>query len=178
MNLDSLIPMMLTVMGALLGISATYLFRGAKTPPPTAEHPRRTLSASHLVLSTFAVIVVLFGGVTLIRYLPIIRQNPDSSYFTIWLFLTMVFGMFVQVLTSNYRLGKPMLEISAAQLVFPLLFSILVFYPIWAMASSGTQNFFAIHAAFLNGFFWESIVSSTKSPASSPATGSAQQAER
>jgi len=164
MNLDSLIPIILTILGSLLAGLSVTLFRAGTTPAPTPDHPRRTISASHLVLVMFAVIVVLFGGVTLVRYLPLIRQNPDSSYFIIWLFITMVFGMFVQVLTANYRSGRPMLEIGASQLVFPLLFSILVFYPIWAMATSGTRSFFAIHAAFLNGFFWESIVSSTKAP--------------
>src|SRR6185503_2242476 len=74
MNTDSLIPIMLTVMGGLLAVSATYLFRHGTTPPPTPEHPRRTLSASHLVLTTFAMIVVLFGGVTLVRYFPVIKQ--------------------------------------------------------------------------------------------------------
>jgi hypothetical protein len=76
MNLDSLIPIMLTIMGALLAGSATFLFRGGTTPPPTPDQPRRTISASHLVLTIFAVIVVLFGGVTLVRYFPIIKQNP------------------------------------------------------------------------------------------------------
>jgi hypothetical protein len=60
MNLDSLIPIMLTIMGALLAGSATFLFRGGTTPPPTPDQPRRTISASHLVLTIFAVIVVLF----------------------------------------------------------------------------------------------------------------------
>lgn len=170
MNLDSLIPIILTIMGALIAGFATFMFRAGTTPPPTPDHPRRTISASQLVLTTFAVIVVLFGGVTLVRYFPIISQDLDSWYFAIWLFLTMVFGMFVQVVTANYRSGKPMLEISTSQLVFPLLFSILVFYPIWAMATSGTRSFFAIHAAFLNGFFWESIVSTAKSPSSAPPT--------
>lgn len=168
MNLDSLVPIMLTIIGALLAALSVALVKGNTVPAPTPEHPRRTLSAPKLILCVFVVLVLLFGGVTLYQYFPVLMQNRASSLFTIWLFLTMVGGMFVQVLTTNYRLGKPMLEISGPQLLLPLLFSVFVFYPIWAMATSGTRNFFVIHAAFLNGFFWESVVSATKRPSSTP----------
>ena len=84
--------------------------------------------------------------------------------FGVWLFLAMAGGMFVQVLTSNYRTGKGLFDVAASQLIYPLLFSIIIFYPIWAIATSGTNNFFAIYAAFMNGFFWETVVANAQLP--------------
>jgi hypothetical protein len=43
-------------------------------------------SPSKVVLSIFAVVVVLFGGVTLFRYLPIISQNPDTWFLSLGYF--------------------------------------------------------------------------------------------
>ena len=46
------------------------------------------------VLGVFAVIVVSFGIFTLAQYWEAIKQNQDSMIFALWLFLTMVAGMF------------------------------------------------------------------------------------
>lgn len=119
---------------------------------------------SFLILFIFLGIVLLLGVITSIHYWNSLCDNQDSLLFNIWLFLIMVFGMFVQVLSSNYRSGKPLFEVDASQLIFPLLFSIIVFYPICTINASSTHSFFSIYTAFLNGYFWESVVSSTYKP--------------
>jgi hypothetical protein len=80
----------------------------------------------------------------------------------------MIAGMFVQVLASNYREGNPLFAIEFGRLMFPLLFSLVVFYPIWSLAAGAPQNLFVFHAAFLNGYFWESVVSAARAPTSTP----------
>jgi hypothetical protein len=35
----------------------------------------------------------------------------------------------------------------------------MAFYPLWTMVSGAPKNFFAIVAAFQNGFFWQTIFS-------------------
>jgi hypothetical protein len=49
-------------------------------------------------------------------------------------------------------------------LIFPILFSVIVFYPIWSIATTNPRGFFVFYAAFLNGYFWENVVSSIKAP--------------
>lgn len=116
------------------------------------------------VLIVFVVVVAVFGLATLVRYWNVIRQNQDSLYFSAWLFISMVGGMFVQVVAHNYRDGKSLFGVTRDQLVFPILFSVIVFYPIWAIAASASPGFFPVHAAFLNGYFWESVVSTASPP--------------
>jgi hypothetical protein len=116
------------------------------------------------ILLVFVALTTLFGLITVVRYRDTILKNTDQLIFVAWLALVMIAGMFVQVLASNYRSGNPLLSVSASQLLYPLLFAIVVFYPIWALAASAPKNFFVIHAAFLNGYFWESVVSSAKVP--------------
>lgn len=130
----------------------------------TAINQSTTSSNAKKVLWGFTCLVFVFGVITLIRYWDFIRINQDSFYFVVWLFIFMVAGMFVQVIASNYRDGKRLFGVTASQLIFPVLFSIVVFYPIWAIASSATHSFFSIHAAFLNGYFWESVVAAATPP--------------
>lgn len=119
------------------------------------------------VLSIFAIFVSAFGVMTLWRYWSTVQENQDLLFFAFWLFLTMVFGMFVQVFASNYRSGKPLFDVTVSRLTFPLLFSLIVYYPIWAIAASAPGGLFPFYAAFLNGYFWESVVSAAQLPAHS-----------
>ena len=115
-------------------------------------------------LLVFAVIVVLYLIALLVWRWEKIKANPDAILLYVGLFLMMAFGMFVQVLAHNRSTGKPLFEVTASQLIFPLLFSPIVYYPIWALAGSQSGSFFAFYAAFLNGYFWESVVSAAKVP--------------
>ena len=131
---------------------------GGGTPPP----PKPKGGA---VLAVFAVLVLTLGLVTGIRYWPHLSKHQDDLFFWGWLFLTMIFGMFVQVLSINRREGRPLFTVEASQLVYPLLFSIIAFYPVYGVGTSSPHTFFSFYAAFLNGFFWETTVTNAKPPA-------------
>jgi hypothetical protein len=145
-------------------------FRTSNTAQQSVElqlsPPRRArLPAGITVLLSFALIIIIFGGFSLYYYWSLIAANGETLIFALWLFFAMVAGMFVQVLAANFRAGRPLFDISASQLVFPLLFALIVYYPIWALAASSPRNLFPFYAAFLNGYFWESVVSAAKAPA-------------
>ena len=123
----------------------------------------RTKSAMRL-LSGFLLIVFIFGVITLYLYRDQMIALKDDLLFGAWLFLAMVGGMFIQVISSNYQNGKDLFEVTLSQLIYPLLFSIIVYYPVWVIAASATSSFFAIYAAFLNGFFWRTVVDNTQIP--------------
>lgn len=114
------------------------------------------------ILFGFLILVLVLGVLTFVLYWKIIISNVEALLYFSWLFLTMIAGMFVQVISSNYRNGNELFDVTASQLIFPILFSLIVFYPIWSMGASSPQNLFSFYAAFLNGFFWETVVSSTK----------------
>jgi hypothetical protein len=148
--------------------SAAEPFRTANSAGDGMQQIRQSskprVPAGIAVLLTFAVIVIIFGAFSLFYYWPLISNNDQTLVFALWLFLVMVAGMFVQVLAANYRVGRPLFDVSASQLVFPLLFALIVYYPIWALAASSPHNLFSFYAAFLNGHFWESVVSAAKAP--------------
>jgi hypothetical protein len=108
--------------------------------------------------------VIAFGALITVRYWDLVRQNEDLLYLGFGLFLAMVAGMFAQVLSSNRRSGNSLFSVSDSQLVFPLLFSIVVFYPTWIVVASAPHSFFSVYAAFVNGYFWESTVSAVRPP--------------
>lgn len=135
--------------------------RGYKEmPKPSINNLQR--KSGRTVLLVFLFIVLLLGVFTLIRYWNNIINDIEALLYFMWLFLTMIAGMFVQVVTSNYRNGNELLDVSMSQLVYPILFSLIVFYPVWSIGAASTQSLFSFYAAFLNGFFWETVVSSTK----------------
>lgn len=185
MDLISLSSIALTVVAPLLGVaakaasawrqgqrrlainSAEEPFRTANAAPDHMQalrRPRRHIPAGVVVLLIFAILVVSFGLFSLFYYWPLIAANGETLMFALWLFFAMIGGMFVQVLAGNYRAGRGLFDVSASQLIFPLLFALIVFYPIWALAASSPHNLFSFYAAFLNGYFWESVVSAAKRP--------------
>jgi hypothetical protein len=124
---------------------------------------KNRLDASRQLLLTFAGFVLYFGGSATIHYWHQISLAADKFYLALGLFLTMVGGMFVQVITGNYRVGAASLfTVTTAQLIYPLLFSPIVYYAIWAVASSSSAGVFSFYAAFLNGYFWQSVVTSAR----------------
>jgi hypothetical protein len=116
------------------------------------------------VLGIFAVIVAVYGAFAAYHYWSVLKAHGDDLMYALGLGLVMVFGMFVQVISENRRQQRKWADIDAGQLLYPLLFSIVVFYPIWLLAANAPKNFFVVHAAFLNGYFWEGIVSEAKRP--------------
>jgi hypothetical protein len=147
----------LSIVAGLLTIIAPliqFITRSSQRLPPGTK-----------VLLVFATIVGLFGLIVLRTYWPQIMDpnNRDNVLFAVGLVLAMIAGMFVQVIASNYKAGKPLFDVTASQLIFPTLFSIIVFYSVWVTADA-TKTLFSIHAAFLNGYFWESVVSAMQPP--------------
>jgi hypothetical protein len=170
--MESVIALILGVLGAGLGLIAKILGKSrlvdmrllqAMPVADAAEKPR--LKSVTLVLCAFAVIVIAYGAATAYLNWDKLVAEKESLFFGAWLFLAMVGGMFAQVLQSATKEGSDFSNISASQLLFPLLFSIMVFYPIWAVGTSASNNFFAIYAAFVNGFFWKTVVANTRIPA-------------
>lgn len=145
----------LIVLGALLPLLVRRLARiefGADEDRPSGAP----------MLYIMAGLTVAFCLFCLIYYWRSIELRADEALFGIALFLAMVAGMMIQVLAANYRAGNPLFSVSRDQLIFPLLFSVMVFYPVWAVAADAPKGLFPLHAAFLNGYFWESIVASAK----------------
>jgi hypothetical protein len=124
----------------------------------------RLRMGANFILFAFVGVVIIFGGVTIFHYWGTIVTLVDDIFFGLWLAIAMIAGMFVHVLAKNYLSGKPLFEVDRDRLLFPLLFSFVVFYPIWGVAASAPRNVFVFYAAFLNGYFWENIVANVKQP--------------
>lgn len=171
--LAELVPLLLSIIGSMLGLvskrvavrdAVAHAERVTRSVDPS-QPPKPPMPAGQKVLVGFAVIVAVFGLLMIVRYWSFLKQNQDVVFFAVGLFLTMIGGMFVQVVVANYKAGHPLFDVTASQLIFPLLFSIIVFYPIWAIGTGSEKSFFAFYAAFLNGYFWETVVASAKVPA-------------
>jgi hypothetical protein len=173
--MESIFALVLGIVGASLGMIAKKVGESQKRKPESIKVlmagdtvQRTRYQPATLILSVFALVVLAFGLLTAFLNWEKVIAEKDSLFFGAWLFLAMVGGMFAQVLWTNTKEGSDFSNVSASQLLFPLLFSIMVFYPIWAVGTSASNNFFAIYAAFVNGYFWKTVVANTKIPA--PAT--------
>ena len=86
----------------------------------------------------------------------------------LFLFAVMVGGMFARYFWELFQAGYTLAQADVTALLLPLLVSLMVFYPLWTMVSGTPKNFFAIVAAFQNGFFWQTIFSGIKPVAAIP----------
>lgn len=182
------VAMVITIAGALVAILPKLVMRRIAAPKPrspTTTKQRsgqmvfRTLSGSSSsvsnrardasrtsgwVLAVFATIAVIFAIAAAWRYWPQVIALGDTFFFAGALLLVMVAGMFVQVLSSNFNHDRPLLAITPSELLYPLLFSPIVFYPIWIVGNHQGAQVFSFYAAFLNGYFWQSVVAAAKRP--------------
>lgn len=124
----------------------------------------RTRRSAKIVLGVFLTILIIFSLATAWRYWPQIQGLSDRIYLAVGLLLTMLAGMLVQVTTTNYGEGRGLLDVTPSRLIYPLLFSPIVFYPIWLVGDKPGAAVFSFYAAFLNGYFWQSVVSGVKHP--------------
>ncbi|HYE96733.1 MAG TPA: hypothetical protein VD962_11025 [Rubricoccaceae bacterium] len=153
---------------AVLGSLVALLSRSLKGGSPAGFTTFSDGASGKGILGGFALLVLAYGAFVVVSYWDeIVRNSADATYLA-GLALSMVAGMFVQVMTSNYKAGKPLLDVTASDLLLPLLFSIVVFYPIWALTRESEPGFFGIYAAFLNGYFWQRIVEAAKPPGPNP----------
>lgn len=158
----AVIAALMTLLGPLLGAITKLL---VKSPLIKSPQARERAASGFEVLIGFGFIAFVFAIVSIWRYWDRIVGLEQQIFFGTGLFLTMVAGMFVRVLTGNYGENRPILDVSASRLIFPVLFSPIVFYPIWVVGGEGSGGLFAFYAAFLNGYFWESVVTAAKRPA-------------
>ncbi len=77
----------------------------------------------------------------------------------LFLFAVMVGGMFARYFWELFQSRHTLAQADVTALLLPLLVSLMVFYPLWTLVSGTPKNFFAIVAAFQNGFFWQTIFS-------------------
>ena len=115
-----------------------------------------------VVLIAFSVAVAVLAAASLVYLWSWLLAHTETMLFGAWLFAFMVAGMFVQVIAENRKQDTALFNVTAGQLIFPLLYSVVVFYPIWILASKADSAFFSLYAAFLNGYFWRTIVSTAK----------------
>src|ERR1051325_1223097 len=73
----------------------------------------RGLPGSTIILSIFAAIFLGVAAFTIIHYWDDLIKQTDNILFAVWLAIAMIAGMFVQVLTENYRRGKPLFAVTA-----------------------------------------------------------------
>lgn len=133
------------------------------SPPPSAAASDASRTSTG-VLGSFAALLLLFAAIAVWRYWERVTALGDTLFLAIGLLLTMAGGMFVQVLSSNYTHDRPLFQVTPSQLLYPLLFSPIVFYPIWLIGDEQGAQLFPFYAAFLNGYFWQSVVASAKRP--------------
>jgi hypothetical protein len=110
------------------------------------------------VLKIFILIALLYLLITTIVYWDNIVITKQTLLTYIGLFLMMCGGMFVSVIRRNYKSGKELFDVRDSDLIYPLLFSVFVFYPILIMVDSEQNSKLLFYTAFLNGYFWKTIV--------------------
>jgi hypothetical protein len=145
------IAVLIAAIGVLISLSGPRIW-GA-----TAAKRR---PSGHFLLLGLAVIAFLYGVLLVVYYWSWIAANAGLLILGGGLLLAMIAGMVVSVLSANVKAKRPLLNVSAPQLVYPMLFSPIVFYPIWTLNNGAAgSTLFLVYAAFVNGYFWERIVS-------------------
>ncbi|WP_221392075.1 hypothetical protein [Dyadobacter sp. NIV53] len=120
-------------------------------------------SSARLIINIFAIIAFTLMAVSVYRDYDLIIKNIDTIIFGCWLMAAIILGMFVQVTNGNYKAGNSlMFDITASQLLYPLFFSIIVFYPTWLSSLKASDPIFPFYLAFLNGYYWKDILSNSK----------------
>lgn len=79
--------------------------------------------------------------------------------YALFLFVVMVGGMFARYFWELFQSGLTLAQADVTTMLLPLLVSLMVFYPLWTLVSGAPKDFFAVVAAFQNGFFWQTIFS-------------------
>ncbi len=168
-------------MGQIIAIAAIVLtiafvvigmFRGSgHALTMTDEKP----PSGQPILILFLILATAVGGLAAWYYRQFLFDSADRVFVHAGLILMMVAGCFVRVITENKEQGKNLLDVSRDQLIYPLLFSPIIFYTIWSNVQGGSASttapaalasvqitYFHFYCAFVNGYFWQSIVAAVK----------------
>jgi len=119
-------------------------------------------NGAKIIFSIFALIIVIYFLLCAIIYWDKIVLSTDNMILCVWMFIFMIIGMFVQVISSNHHSGKSIFAIEAGDILYPLLFSVIVYYPTYLIGLSSSNKAFSLYAACINGYFWQSIVTNVK----------------
>jgi len=123
-------------------------------------------------LQPIAVVLVFFFGLLgvlgllqlYLHWRDLATSDARSNFmrtvaYALFLFVVMVGGMFARYFWELFQTGMTLSEADVTRMLLPLLVSLMVFYPLWTLVSGAPKDFFAVVAAFQNGFFWQTIFS-------------------
>lgn len=123
-------------------------------------------------LQPIAVVLVFFFGLLgvlgllqlYLHWRDLASSDARSNFmrtvaYALFLFVVMVGGMFARYFWELFQNGMTLAEADVTRMLLPLLVSLMVFYPLWTLVSGAPKDFFAVVAAFQNGFFWQTIFS-------------------
>lgn len=110
------------------------------------------------ILTGFLIIIIIYLLITSLVYQDVIFISKDILLKYIGLFLMMVAGMFCSVIKENYESGRGLFDVDDNNLIYPLLFSVFVFYPILIISDSDINNKSLFYTSFLNGYFWKTVI--------------------
>jgi hypothetical protein len=128
---------------------------------------RKKVSAEKLILLLYAAAFLVTLGLFLTRYWPTITTMRIDPLFAAAVVLATVGGMFAQVMNRNRAERRPLLQVTAGQLLRPLVFLPVVLL-ICTMSGLKESPLFALFTAFQAGYCWESVVATLKLPESKP----------
>lgn len=149
-------------------ITVLYILTARKTRSAWAVAIHRFKPIT-VVLITFFSILALTLLTWVYYHLRTLQTPAEKSGFMfalvygLLLFLLMVGGMFARYIWELFQAGKGWSDADLKGLLIPLLVSLMVYYPLWTIAS-GAVNFFSVVSAFQNGFFWQTIFSGLRPP--------------
>ena len=110
------------------------------------------------VLKAFVIIALVYLLLTVFLNWENIVITKNTILLYVGLFLMMCGGMFVSVIRKNYKDDKELFDVKDSDLIYPLLFSVFVFYPLLIMVDTDQNSKLLFYTAFLNGYFWKTIV--------------------
>lgn len=159
-------------------ITVLYILTARKTSVALAVVIHR-LKPITIVLITFFSILALTLMTWIYYHLHTLQTPAERTGFMfallygLLLFLLMVGGMFARYIWELFQAGKGWSDADLKGLLIPLVVSLMVYYPLWTIAS-GAVNFFSVVSAFQNGFFWQTIFSGLRPPGPPTGGGGAQ----
>lgn len=117
-----------------------------------------TTKSKPKVLKVFVIVALLYLILTIALNWDNIVITRNTILLYVGLFLMMCGGMFVSVIRKNYKDDKELFDVRDSDLIYPLLFSVFVFYPLLIMVDTEQNSKLLFYTAFLNGYFWKTIV--------------------
>lgn len=147
----------------LLCVCGMFLDRATPHVEQLPVEALKRLPANVTILLVYGLLFLLVATVAAVRYRDWLAAllSQGNMLFLASLFLAMAGGMFTSVIAKNYREKRAFSEVTAFQLLFPLVFSPMVFFAIYLTSGKinlGQDPTFGLCTAFIYGYFWERVV--------------------